>query len=239
MGDAGCDHLFGGSLGSSQLDATANVPGTFVYAPPAGTVLPVGNGQTLSVTFTPTDTLDYQTAAASTTINVKSGAARGCPIWWLRISWRASACNVVMTLTIANNGGTSGKQSVKLTAAKIGLASGTPLPQTVGTINAGGQAQVTVTFPGSAGITGAGSSLSVSGTYTPGRHVRLLQARGSVLHLEESKERNTRNETSEKKCIDRGSHLWRWYSPDRSKRARATSQSHSTIRSRSPLRAMN
>jgi hypothetical protein len=46
---------YGTALSSTQLDATASVPGSFVYTPPAGTVLSTGT-QTLSVTFTPTDT---------------------------------------------------------------------------------------------------------------------------------------------------------------------------------------
>ena len=36
--------------------------GTFAYTPASGTVLKAGNGQTLNVTFTPTDTTDYATA---------------------------------------------------------------------------------------------------------------------------------------------------------------------------------
>ena len=43
---------------AAELDARANVPGTFAYSPPLGTVLGAGT-QTLSVTFTPTDTTDY------------------------------------------------------------------------------------------------------------------------------------------------------------------------------------
>ncbi len=54
----------------SQLDAKASVAGTFAYSPAAGTVLSAGSGQTLSVTFTPTDTTDYTTATYTTTINV-------------------------------------------------------------------------------------------------------------------------------------------------------------------------
>ncbi|MGH9733797.1 MAG: MBG domain-containing protein [Candidatus Acidiferrales bacterium] len=60
----------GTALGSTQLSAAANVPGTFTYVPPAGTVLSVGTGQTLSATFVATDTVDYISAAASVTINV-------------------------------------------------------------------------------------------------------------------------------------------------------------------------
>jgi len=59
-------------LGTAQLNATASVPGTFVYTPLAGTVLPIGNAQPVSVAFAATDSVDYNSAAASVTINVKS-----------------------------------------------------------------------------------------------------------------------------------------------------------------------
>ncbi|HKF47519.1 MAG TPA: FG-GAP-like repeat-containing protein [Terracidiphilus sp.] len=60
---------YGTALGSAQLDATASVPGTFVYSPAAGTALKAGQ-QTLSVTFTPNDATDYTTATASVTLVV-------------------------------------------------------------------------------------------------------------------------------------------------------------------------
>src|SRR5213079_2769416 len=52
---APADLTYGTALSGTQLNATANVPGSFVYSPVAGTVLNAG-AQTLSVTFTPTDT---------------------------------------------------------------------------------------------------------------------------------------------------------------------------------------
>jgi hypothetical protein len=61
--------VYGTALSSTQLDATANVPGTFVYSPAAGTILAIGN-QTLSVTFTPTDSVDYSTATKQVTLVV-------------------------------------------------------------------------------------------------------------------------------------------------------------------------
>ena len=57
-------------LGATQLNAHANIPGTFAYTPAAGTVLAAGLGQTLSATFTPTDAVDYTSATTSTTLNV-------------------------------------------------------------------------------------------------------------------------------------------------------------------------
>ena len=60
---------YGTALSSAQLDATANVPGTFTYSPTAGTVLGVGT-QTLNVTFTPTDSANYTTASATALLTV-------------------------------------------------------------------------------------------------------------------------------------------------------------------------
>jgi RHS repeat-associated protein len=75
---------YGMALSSSQLNATANVPGTFSYQPDAGTVPDVGP-QTLWATFTPTDTIDYTTATASVVLTVSpppiitvAGGGSGC-----------------------------------------------------------------------------------------------------------------------------------------------------------------
>ena len=62
--------VYGTGLSGLQLNATANVPGTFEYSPVAGTVLGAGDNQTLSVLFTPTDTQAYTSASATVTINV-------------------------------------------------------------------------------------------------------------------------------------------------------------------------
>ncbi len=64
------DIAYGTPLDATQLNATANVPGTFTYTPPAGTLLPAGQNQTLFVQFTPTDSADYFPAAASVSINI-------------------------------------------------------------------------------------------------------------------------------------------------------------------------
>jgi ligand-binding sensor domain-containing protein len=61
---------YGTLLDTTQLDATANVPGAFVYNPPAGTKLSAWLGQTLTVTFTPNDTVNYTPATASVSIDV-------------------------------------------------------------------------------------------------------------------------------------------------------------------------
>ena len=60
---------YGAALSSTQLNATASVAGSFGYAPAASTVLPPGS-QTLTASFSPTDTTDYTTAASSVTLTV-------------------------------------------------------------------------------------------------------------------------------------------------------------------------
>ena len=53
------DLEFGTMLSDTQLNATANVTGTFIYQPPSGTFLDPGSNQQLKVTFLPDDTTDY------------------------------------------------------------------------------------------------------------------------------------------------------------------------------------
>ena len=56
-------------LGASQLNATANVPGSFSYTPTAGTVLNAGT-HALQTTFTPDDLGAYNIVNASVTVEV-------------------------------------------------------------------------------------------------------------------------------------------------------------------------
>ena len=79
---------YGNALSSTQLNATANVPGTFVYTPAAGTVLKAGK-QTLSTTFTPADTKTYSAATASVQLTVNQATPA--------ITWAAPAAIAVGT----------------------------------------------------------------------------------------------------------------------------------------------
>lgn len=163
------DITFGSALGAMQLNATASVPGTFVYSPPAGTVLPAGNAQTLSATFTPADTANCNSAAKSVPINVLPASAPGTPakIVVTKTLRRNGSNQVVVDLWISNTGGTAA-QTVQLTGGKIGATPGTPLPQALGTVAAGGTVTATLTFPGSVGPAGTPSTLTIAGAYTGG-----------------------------------------------------------------------
>jgi hypothetical protein len=95
----------GTALSSAQLNATANVPGEFAYTPPASTVLNAGHSQTLSATFTPTDTTNYDPAFAEVSINVLTAPGAiagqvthdGAPIAGLTVALSGTAPAVTTT----------------------------------------------------------------------------------------------------------------------------------------------
>jgi len=86
----------GTPLSATQLDATASVPGSFVYSPAAGTVLSAGQ-QTLMTTFTPTDTTLYRSATASVTLTV----TQPVPTITVTSSKNPSLSTDTVTLTVA------------------------------------------------------------------------------------------------------------------------------------------
>jgi hypothetical protein len=59
---------YGTALSATQLSAVS-VPGAFVYSPASGNI-PAAGSQTLSTTFTPTDTVNYTTATATVSLTV-------------------------------------------------------------------------------------------------------------------------------------------------------------------------
>jgi N-acetylneuraminic acid mutarotase len=109
---------FGTALSAAQLDATASVPGTFVYTPAAGVVPAIGT-QTLSVTFTPSDTIDYATVQQGVTLVVQppgftiSGSPTGQTVY--------AGYSTDFVITVAPVGGTFNNA---VTLSVSGLPSG-------------------------------------------------------------------------------------------------------------------
>jgi hypothetical protein len=68
--DTPSDISYGTLLDEAQLDATANVKGTFLYNPPEGTMLNAGTGQDLTLYFLPNDTANYNSVTKTVKINV-------------------------------------------------------------------------------------------------------------------------------------------------------------------------
>ena len=119
----------GTALSSTQLNATASVPGTFVFSPTAGTVMSSTGNTTLSTTFTPTDTTDYNSNTASVVLNVT--AAKTTPT----ITWATPAAITYGTALSATQ--------FNATASVGGSYSYSPQQGTVLTV---GSQTLTVTF---------------------------------------------------------------------------------------------
>jgi hypothetical protein len=135
--------ISGTALSATQLDATASVPGTFVYSPASGTVLATGS-QTLSVTFTPTNTTDYATATDSVTLTV-SAATSILSINATSIAFGNVALNTPTTQTVILTSSGTGSVTVNsVTLAGTGFTlSGPTFPET---LTSGQTAQVGVEF---------------------------------------------------------------------------------------------
>ncbi len=66
--------VYGTTLSSTQLNATASVTGTFAYTPAAGQLLDAGIDKTLSVTFMPADQVNYNTPVTTTALITVTGS---------------------------------------------------------------------------------------------------------------------------------------------------------------------
>ncbi len=111
--------VYGTKLCATQLDATANIPGKFVYTPPLGTILPAGT-QILSVVFTPADSVDYTTATAQVTLFVKqAGIGFSLPSIDFGTVKHGKSASQVETVT------NTGNATLNLASVSIAPAAGT------------------------------------------------------------------------------------------------------------------
>ncbi|MBT9332641.1 kelch repeat-containing protein [Paracidobacterium acidisoli] len=143
----------GTPLSSAQLDATASVPGSFVYNPASGAVLNAGQ-QTLSVTFTPNDTTDYTSATASVTLTVNAGTP-GILLAPTSLSFSAQntgSTSAAQSVTLTNTGSTA--LSIASIAASGDFAETNTCKSSVA---AGANCTIAVTFTPTAGGTRTGS----------------------------------------------------------------------------------
>jgi polygalacturonase/pectin methylesterase-like acyl-CoA thioesterase len=92
---------YGAALGSTQLNATANVAGSFAYTPAAGTVLSAGPNQPLSAVFSPADSANYNGGTVATTLTVDKAVA-DVLLGNLAQTYTGSPKSVTVTTTPAN-----------------------------------------------------------------------------------------------------------------------------------------
>jgi hypothetical protein len=146
---------YGTALGATQLDATANAAGTFSYSPGPGTVLTPG-AHTLTVTFTPTDPVDYATAVATASVTITTGTC----------ITTTDTGSVVVTKGQVLCIGPGGKITGSVTVQGGGAAWGTG-GTIQGSLSSSGAVAISlsqVTVGGSLSISGTTGSLSIGGS---------------------------------------------------------------------------
>jgi hypothetical protein len=212
---------YGTALSATQLDAKASVPGAFVYSPAAGTVPAVGT-DTLTVTFTPTDTTDYTTATGSVQLKVNPAPsfALGASPASLTIAQGASGKSAI---TVTGQNGFTG--SVTLTAS--GLPSGVTAafatnPTTGSSVltltasSAAAPGTATVTVKGTSGSLTASTTIALTISCTPTTIVPYITVNGGSSWTEES----STTVSSSSTVVDLGPQpasggTWNWTGPNK------------------------
>ncbi|MBL7877520.1 MAG: T9SS type B sorting domain-containing protein [Cyclobacteriaceae bacterium] len=179
--------IYGTALSSTQLNATANVPGVFTYSPIDGTVLNVGVNQILSLNFTPTDNLNYNTIigrTATITVNKATPIVTWATPLPIKINEPLSTAQLnatasvpgsfVYTPAIGTSFGTAGTYplSVAFTPSDVGNYNSVPSTQVMITVNNKDNPIVTwatpaaITYGTTLSATQLNATASVPGTFT-------------------------------------------------------------------------
>jgi len=148
----------GTALTSQQLNATANIAGTFSYNPAAGTVITSANSS-ISVSFTPTEhTADYFSTSANVSLDVE-------PILFTcSLASGTASCAVTLPLDATGQISLSNDGIVWTTAGVSGgmeTVGGDPLSSTVGIH------QISVNYSGNYGSLGRTVTYEINGAAQP------------------------------------------------------------------------
>ena len=135
---------YGTVLDGTQLNATSNIAGTFVYNPAKGEILKAGANQNLWVTFIPTDAVNYAIATKQVTINVRKAIPS--------ISW-SNPADIVYGTTLSST-------QLNATSAVDGSFIYTPASGTK--LNAGSNQKLSVTFTPTDGANYASATKQVT-----------------------------------------------------------------------------
>ena len=162
-------HHLRDALSATQLNATASVPGVLVYTPAAGNV-PAAGTDTLSVTFTPTDTTDYTTVTKTVQIVVSqvtpvitwsnpAGITYGTALSATQLNATASVPGVLVYTPAAGNVPAAGTDTLSVTFTPTDTTDYTTVTKTVQIVVS--QATPVITWSNPAGIT-YGTALSAT-----------------------------------------------------------------------------
>jgi MBG domain/Bacterial Ig-like domain (group 3)/Putative Ig domain len=130
---------YGTALTAAQLDATSSVAGSFTFNPSAGTVLGGGANQTLSVTFTPENTVDFSSTTQTVLIAVNQAQAAASISSNANPSFSQSAASFIVTVssTVGTPTGSvtflDGKTPLDVSTLSAGVATATISSLSTGT----------------------------------------------------------------------------------------------------------
>lgn len=132
----------GTPLSATQLNATADVAGTFVYSPASGAVLAAGS-QNLGATFTPTDTTNYTGAISSVMLAVQIPS--GFPAVTTQPLSQAFVVGNTVTFIVVASGTPAPAYQWQKNGVNIGGATGSSYTFTTVTASDAGSYRVVVT----------------------------------------------------------------------------------------------
>jgi len=112
---------YGTALSGTQLDASANVSGTFAYSPAIGTVLSAGT-HVLSTTFTPTDTTDYCASTDSVNLMVNQASTTNAVASSNGSSQYGQSVTFTATVTPTSGSGETGSVQFQIDGGNVGSA---------------------------------------------------------------------------------------------------------------------
>jgi uncharacterized protein YjdB len=150
----------GTALSAAQLNASSSVAGGFSYNPASGTIPSLGT-QTLTATFTPTDTVNYNSATTTVSVGVVAGTP-GAPTN-VAVTTTNGQATVSFTAPSATGGGAITNYTIRATATDGSVVTTTTTvtgsPATITGLTPGKSYQFTV-----AANNGAGAGTSSSST---------------------------------------------------------------------------
>ena len=132
-------------------------------------------GGTHTITVTEAADSNYLAASGTQTLTVNAGTNGTIVLTTTGFLSERTGGGYLLTVTVTNNG-TGLAQAVVLSGVTVGAGAGTPLPQSLGSIQPGGSATVTVTIPSTAGSSGSAVVERISGSYSGGSFGGSLRA---------------------------------------------------------------
>ena len=143
-----------------QHGTLTGVPPNIVYTPAAGYT----GSDLFGFTVSDSAAVPSTSGVSPVYINISAGTVQLISI----ASLTQQPDGSYQAIVTVKNSGTAAAQNAQLTGATLGSSSGLPLPASLGTIQPGGSATATISFPATAGAPGSTVAQRLTGTYSGG-----------------------------------------------------------------------